>query len=220
MSLIRAALLHLNSEGASGGLPFQWQLSEVYVLLFRPCRQLDFLCFASATRWICMQAGGHYSLLANARQIYGAMAIKSVHHHCSEDNNDSWGGRSQWKRALMRNNKSCLPALIQNGSRIQRGLQLRKRYSNASNYGTASYKSISISISISIISGFTTSRSQVCNVCKQRKDDSLKFKLSPICILHLAILPNCQKGRIAIGQLTIYCSAVGSQMVTSCFWHR
>ena len=30
---------------------------------------------------------------------------------------------------------------------------------------------------------------------------SLKFKLSPICSLHLAILPNCQKGRIAIGQL-------------------
>ena len=35
-------------------------------------------CFASATCWICMWVGGHYSLLANARQIYGATAIKSV----------------------------------------------------------------------------------------------------------------------------------------------
>ena len=26
-----------------------------------------------------MRAGGHYSLLANAQQIYGATAIKSVH---------------------------------------------------------------------------------------------------------------------------------------------
>ena len=37
-----------------------------------------FYCFASATCWICMRAGGHYSLLANARKIYGATAIKSV----------------------------------------------------------------------------------------------------------------------------------------------
>ena len=49
-------------------------------------------------------------------------------HHCSEGNN---GGRSQWKRALMRNNKSCLPGLIQNGSSL-------KGTSTASNYGTAS----------------------------------------------------------------------------------
>ena len=32
--------------------------------------------------------------------------------HCLEGDNDSWGGRSQRKRALMRNNKSSLPGLI------------------------------------------------------------------------------------------------------------
>ena len=37
----------------------------------------------------------------------------------------------------MRKNKSCLPGLIENGSRIQRGLELEGT-STASNYGTAS----------------------------------------------------------------------------------
>ena len=57
--------------------------------------------------------------------------------HCSEGNNDSWGGRSQWKRALMRKNKSCFPGLIENSSRIQRGQELEGT-NTASNYGTAS----------------------------------------------------------------------------------
>ena len=30
------------------------------------------------TSIFCIRSGGHYSLLANARQIYGATAIKSV----------------------------------------------------------------------------------------------------------------------------------------------
>ena len=110
MSLIKAALLRLNSEGASVSLPFQWQLFEVHVPSFRPGK-LDFFCFTS-----------------NARQIYGATASKSV---CIIARKAvltvEAAGLNEWKRALMRNNKSSLPALIQNGSRIQRGLKFRRR---------------------------------------------------------------------------------------------
>ena len=137
-----------------------------------------------------MRVGGHYSLLANARQIYGAMAIKSVHIIARKTimtvEAAGLSGSGRWCKTI---NLVCL-ALYRTVAEFKGDCNF-KSASNTSNYGTASYKSISISI----IPGFTTSQSQVCNVCKQRKDDSLKFKLRPIRILHLAILPNCQKGR-------------------------
>ena len=57
----------------------------------------------------------HYLLLTNAIytwQIYSSTAIKSGRVIVRKAiNNDSWGGRSQRMRALMRNNKSSLPGL-------------------------------------------------------------------------------------------------------------
>ena len=76
------ALLHLNSEGASGELPFQGQLFKVHVLLhvFRPGHLFCFFCIASATRMLDLHAGGpSLFITCKCSKIYGAMAIKSVH---------------------------------------------------------------------------------------------------------------------------------------------
>ena len=86
--------------------------------LYYKARQTRFIyCFASATFLFCMRAGAHYSLfiistcyihLANP-WWYGQ--YKWVY-HCLEGDNDSWGGRSQRKQALMQNNKSSLTGLM------------------------------------------------------------------------------------------------------------
>ena len=58
----------------------------------------------------------HYSLIARAiytQQIHGGTAsINGCVIACMEGDNDSWGGRSQRKQALMQNNKSSLTGLM------------------------------------------------------------------------------------------------------------
>ena len=82
-------------------------LKELHVALdLTKARQTRFIVFASATFLICMWAGGHYSLLADATAIKSGCviawkAIMTV---------QMAGLRG--KEALIRNNKSSLPGLM------------------------------------------------------------------------------------------------------------
>ena len=178
MSLIRAALLRLNSEGVSGGLPFQWHCPKFM------CCYLDqgTICFASATCWSCMRAGGHYSLLANAWQIYGATAIKSVRVIARKTMTVEVAGLSGSGRWCETINLVCLP-LYRTVAEFKGDCNFEST-SNASNYSTASYKSISISISFPFpfpflfpFPGFTTSPLECGTVLSPRRHDR-NFPLS------------------------------------------
>ena len=72
----------------------------------RPC-QANFL--SSITFSICVWAGGHYSLFVTSKRLMHQANLRLYNHckwacQCLKGDNDSWGGMSKSKRALMRNN--------------------------------------------------------------------------------------------------------------------